>query len=181
MKDPWFVFVKSGQNINALSLLNGIDCSSFLQCRPAAGLRQRTEQSNPSCFELSDLCLDAFSADPFPFPIHTTLSRAVLCFTTPLILGVHHWALGRGIPGIVLEWTCRSAALCLWTSVTAPTRSCGGTGEVCVTLDARMLLQRRVWKANSVGNSSGYRRLPQGSMNRASRRQLIHAVLWSMQ
>ena len=54
-------------------------------------------------------------------------------------------------------------------------------GEVCVTPCVWMLLQRRVWKAASGGNSSGYCRPPRRSMNRAGGRQLTRAMLWSTQ
>lgn len=85
-----------------------------------------------------------------------------------------------GIPHIILGWTCKSAALCHQTSATAPKRRCRGTGEVCVTAGVWML-QRQVWKASSRGNSRGYCRPPWRSVNWAGRRQLICAVLWSVQ
>lgn len=172
MKDSCFIFLWSLQRF-VLSLQNRTDCFSFPQHRPAAGLRERAELSNPSSLELCDLCLGAFSADPSPFPIHTTPSRAVPRFTIPPQSGLWGEAfLSR--PG----GTWRSAASGALGLL--PSGAAEAQGR-CVSHWLHGCCCKGGDERQTVGNSRGYCKPPQGSMNRASRRQLIHAVLWSMQ
>lgn len=70
---------------------------------------------------------------------------------------------------------CASAPL--WLLLQGPVEAQGR----CVSLWVHGCCCKGGYERQTVRNSSGYCRPPQGSMNRASRRQLIHAVLWSMQ
>lgn len=111
----------------------------------------------------------------YTYPHHTFQGS----FTTPLILGVHN-NLGPGkrhspyCPGVNLQICC---SVPLWL---LPQGAAEAQGR-CVSHWVHGCCCKGGYERQTLWNSRGYCSPPQGSMNGASRRQLIHAVLWSMQ